>query len=227
MMMLLSEPAPELACLFLCIVCFVSRKWCLCRVTHKAVWRCLLRGEVWRSADRLHEPLLLHKRTHVLSNCQNSYFKGCDRPAVRGSPWLLCLRCTSVCVLCTSWHVCSDIRVCTRPSGCVLHECVRIWAFLHVRAHIFRMSASFWQTFDSDPFHWSLQLSFCASVDLITGNMPGQEEKKNCYTSWGTMTASLPREALEGSLGLQLANALNICNCALQLLVGVSELWFV
>lgn len=41
------------------------------------------------------------------------------------------------------------------------------------------------------------------------------------------MTASLPREALEGSPGLQVASALKICNCALQLLVGVSELRFV
>lgn len=39
------------------------------------------------------------------------------------------------------------------------------------------------------------------------------------------MTASLPREALEGSLGLQLA--LKLSNCALQLPAGVSELWFV
>lgn len=34
----------------------------------------------------------------------------------------------------------------------------------------------------SDPFYWCLQLLFCMSVDLINGNMLGQEEKNKTAT---------------------------------------------
>lgn len=34
-----------------------------------------------------------------------------------------------------------------------------------------------WQPFHSDPFYWSLQSLCCTSVDLLNGNMPGQEER--------------------------------------------------
>lgn len=96
----------SLACEAICCVCVIVL---------------LLRGvEVLRAADRLHKSLLLHKREHVLSNCQNVYVKDCGRPAVWGSPSPLCLRwwCISVCVtdfmlecarlpvcvcLCSSW----------------------------------------------------------------------------------------------------------------------------
>lgn len=76
--------------------------------------------EVLRAADRLHKPPLLHKRRHVLSNCQNLYFKACDRPAVWGSPLLLCRRC-----LCTSvW-----LTVCARGT---MHETVHAHVLMSV-----------------------------------------------------------------------------------------------
>lgn len=158
---------------------------------HKAIWCVLLRGEdVSRAADRLHKPFLLHKRQRALSNCQNLYFKDCDRSAVWGSPSLLCLRC-----LCTSSRVLCE-RAHEQVCVCFWHLRMHVCAF-HIRAfmRVRRLHFFFWQTFNSDPFYWSLQLS----VNLINRNMPGQEEKRNCYTSWDTMTASLPREALEGS----------------------------
>lgn len=211
-------------CLFLCIVYFVWRKWsfsrssALCIKTYGAFYFINARGEeVLRAAARLHKPPLLHKRQNMLSNCQNLYFEACDRLAVWGSPLLLCLRC-----LCTSvWlTLCTWVCVCPCPRVCALFGGTHIWESMHDCVCIFNMSPSLWKPLHSDPFCWSVWLLHCASVDVINGNMPEQDEKRNCYTSWSMMTASLPGEALKGSLGLQVTNVLKICICGFSYWLG-------
>lgn len=74
--------------LYVCLL----RSWS--SAVHEAIWYMvvlLLRGEVSRAADRLHKPPLLHKRRHVLSNCQNVYVKNGGRSSVWGSLSPLCV----------------------------------------------------------------------------------------------------------------------------------------
>ena len=131
----------------------------LCSVMHKAIWhvRFITLGgeEVLRAADRLHKPLLPHKSKHILSNCQNSYFKDCDRSArVRFSIAFMSAVFVRKC-LCVSLTLClCDV--------CVFYQRVHLWACMHVCVRIFSMPASFfWQTLHSDLFYWSLQLLYC------------------------------------------------------------------
>ena len=160
-----------------------------------------------RAADRLHKPLLLHKRPHVLSNCQNLYFKDCDRSAAWGSPSLSCLWClrTSACVLwmskmwvcvCECVCVCFDICVCTCRSVCVLHKCVYASLCAYIR------SVCSFSTHLSTLIRFT-EVLWGTSVAPINGKYTRAGRKKTCYTPWSTMTASLPREApLQSSLGL-------------------------
>lgn len=109
---------------------FISCKWSFsgsCRVMHKAIW-CVrfitLRGrEVSRAADRLHKPPPPHKRKHVLSNCQNLYFKDCDRSSMWCSRLLLCLWC--LCASASVWATAGS-SICVAPRHMFLHLCV-LW----------------------------------------------------------------------------------------------------
>lgn len=167
------------------IVCFVSCKWyfsSLCSVQHKAIW-CMhfitLRGEeVLRTADRLHKPLMIQKRQHVLSNCQKLTSRIVIGPLYEVLPrFYVCGVCVQACVLdewlCMSLCACFDTCVCTHPCVCVFHECIRIWVCTFVCVYIQHVCF-----FLTNHFYLSLQLLCCTSVDLINGNMPGQDEKK-------------------------------------------------
>lgn len=146
----------------------------------------------------------------------------------------VCLVCAQACacdLLYTSVYCLSEfIHLCARlPVRKFLHLCI-LWVPLplSVRACMFNTPPSFF----TNLILWSILLKSVALTLYVSrpdkwkhARARRRRRKKKCYTSWSTIRASLPREALEGSLGLQLA--LKICNCALQLLIGVSELWFV
>lgn len=69
-------------CLFLSCASDASQACvvlCVCNMVHFFEGR-----KVLRAADGFHEPLLPHKRQHVLSNCQNFGFEDCERSTVWG-----------------------------------------------------------------------------------------------------------------------------------------------
>ncbi len=123
-----------------------------------------LRGEeVSRAADTLHKPLLLHKRQHVLSNCQNLYFKDCNRAVCEVLlRFYVCGVCIQACVFCMS--------DCAWACTCILTP-----VYAHVLMFVYFMRASTfkrvfvcvysiclllcWQT-----LHWSLLLKSAALI---------------------------------------------------------------